>query len=434
MEKMNSLSDQEQSTFRDWLGLSLSNITWEGRYINEFNIFWAKMFPSDINVYEQFNKLEFAKNYVNSGPLVSWFQWLKEKLVCYLFLFKDFSIKQICDQSDFSQAEVALALRSFLVERFPHLEEEMNDRFQLTHITCENIHLTYRKIVEELNIDRSLRGTVEDDVLKSLEVTLYDDWVSLAQSIESKKINQKEVLDNIKKSLGFKKQIKFFQELILLFIIGGALIFAVKVGNKWYEDYLVNKITLFEPSFFWLDENLSFKSEDPLSKKEIALSYKELDELEKLESQKVFKEDEYTTRFDGESDVTLTSVESLPQDFDVANMEQSSYEEKRKGGYRNMRYGRRRAYRIMMTSVKPKLTKRQLVQILEKYNVKQVDNVKPGKEIPGGIYFNLYVPQNMIKEFLSHISSVQESTILESKTVFGGPPGTNKVFIWIKSI
>lgn len=434
MEQTNILSDQEQNMFRDWLELSINNITWEGRYIKEFNTFWQKMFPDEIVVSEQFNKLEFAKNYVSSGPLISWFQWLKEKLVCYLFLFKNYNIKEICQSSDFSEAEVALILRSFFVERFPHLEEEMNNTFQLSHVTCENINLTYKAVVDEFNIDETLRGTIEDDVLKSLEVTLYEDWVNLSETIESKKVDQKEVIDNIKKSLSFKKQVKFFQELILLFIVGGALIFAVKVGNKWYEDYLVKKITLFEPSFFWLDKNLSFKSENPLTKKEIELSYKELEELEKLESNKVFEEDEYTSRFDVESDVVLTSFDSLPKDFNVANMEQSSYEEKRKGGYRNMRYGRRRAYRIMMTSVSPKTTKRELVDLLGKYNVKQVDNVKPGKEIPGGIYFNLYVPQEMIKEFLSHVSSVEESTILESKTVFGGPAGTNKVFIWIKSI
>lgn len=434
MDKENLLSQHEQDLFKQWLELSINNITWEGRYINEFNLFWDKMFPAQISISEQFNKLNFAKNYVTSGPLISWFQWLKEKLVSYLFLFKDFKIKEISSVSNFSQAEIALILRSFFVERFPHLEEEMNDTFQLSHVTCSNTDLTFKNVIEEFSIDENLRGTVDDDVLKSLEVTLYEDWVKLNNIIDTHKIEHKEVLHNIKKSLSFKKQIKFLQELILLFIVGGALIFAVKMGNKWYEDYLVKKITLFEPSFFWLDKNLSFKSEDPLTKKEIELSYKELEELEKLESKKVFKEDEYTSRFEVESDVTLTSVESLPKDFNVANMEQSSYEEKRKGGYRNMRYGRRRAYRVMMTSVSPRQTKRELVKLLDKYNVKQVDNVKPGKEIPGGIYFNIYVPQNMIKEFLSNVSSVQESTILESKTVFGGPAGTNKVFIWIKSI
>jgi hypothetical protein len=73
-------------------------------------------------------------------------------------------------------------------------------------------------------------------------------------------------------------------------------------------------------------------------------------------------------------------------------------------------------------------------EILNQYKVKQVDNVKPGMEIPGGIYFNLYVSRKILKKFLSRVSIVEESTILESKTVFGGPEGTNKVFIWIKQI
>lgn len=428
------LTEHEQVVFRDWLELSINNITWEGRYINEFNAFWDKMFPNRISLESQFSKLEFARTFVKSGPLIAWFQWLKEKLVCYLFLYKGYTIKQITLYSRFKESEVALILRSFFVERFPHLEEEFNEKFQLSYVTCPNTNITFEKIINELSVDRTLRGSMEDDVLKSLEVTLYEDWVELNENLSSVVIDQKEVFNKVKKSLSFKKQVKFFQELILLFIIGGALIFAVKVGNKWYEDYLVKKITLFEPNFFWLDKNLSFKSENPLSNKEIELSYKELEELEKLESKKVFEENTETSRFDGESDVVLTSVESLPKDFNVANMEQSSYEEKRKGGYRDMRYGRRRAYRIMMTSVSPKQTKQELVDLLKKYSVKQVDNVKPGKEIPGGIYFNLYVPRKIIKEFLSHVSSVEESTILESKTVFGGPAGTNKVFIWIKSI
>jgi hypothetical protein len=87
-----------------------------------------------------------------------------------------------------------------------------------------------------------------------------------------------------------------------------------------------------------------------------------------------------------------------------------------------------------MTSVDPQSTKKELIEILNQYKVKQVDNVKPGMEIPGGIYFNLYVSRKILKRFLSRVSIVEESTILESKTVFGGPEGTNKVFIWIKQI
>ena len=89
----------------------------------------------------------------------------------------------------------------------------------------------------------------------------------------------------------------------------------------------------------------------------------------------------------------------------------------------------------MMTSISPEETKIQLVKVLKKYNVEQVDNVRPGTKIPGGMYFNLFVPRFVIKEFLSKVSSFEkEATILESKTVFGGKKGMDRVFIWIKSI
>ena len=89
----------------------------------------------------------------------------------------------------------------------------------------------------------------------------------------------------------------------------------------------------------------------------------------------------------------------------------------------------------MMSSVKPEVIKILVGQMLDEYGIKQVDNVKPGTEIPGGIYFNLFVPRNELKRFLKQVSSFEdESTILESKTVFGGPKGMDKVFVWIKSI
>ena len=131
----------------------------------------------------------------------------------------------------------------------------------------------------------------------------------------------------------------------------------------------------------------------------------------------------------------MTSVDTLPKDFTAANLEQSDYEEIKKGGYRNTRYGRRKAYRVMMTSVDPSKTKEELKEMLKKYDITQVDNVKPGTSIPGGIYFNLYVPTPFLKEFLSKVTSrEQNATILESKTIYGGPTNRNRVFIWVKSI
>jgi hypothetical protein len=434
MNKNSTLDQETQKIFLDWLELNLNNISWEGRYINEFNNFWSKLFPNDIEYSVQLKKLRYAIQNVKSGPLVSWFVWLEEKLISYLFIYKNLSIEELANCAEKTPSDIALILRTFFVERFPHLEEKLNEMFQITHVTCANLKMSFNDFSLECKIDNNLRGSLEDDVLKNLEVTLYDDWVNFSQLILDDNKNDFKILNKISHNLSFQKQLKFFQELIILFIIGGVLIFAVKIGNQKYEEYLVKKITLFEPNFFWLDKNLTFQAENPLDKKEIELSYRELEKLEQLESSKIFEDEELTARFDGESDVVLTSIDALPKDFDLANLEQSSYEEYQKGGFRNLNYGRRKAYRVMMSSVNPITTRDTLIDVLSKFNVQQVDNVVPGKEIPGGMYFNIYVPQNVIQEFLSYVSSVEETTILESRTVQGGPPGTDKVFIWIKSI
>ena len=70
----------------------------------------------------------------------------------------------------------------------------------------------------------------------------------------------------------------------------------MKNANSWYENYLVNKITLFEPNFFWLDKSLSYQEQDLLAKQQIDLSNKELEELERIEAQAVFLDEKLETR------------------------------------------------------------------------------------------------------------------------------------------
>ncbi|MCO4753206.1 MAG: hypothetical protein KC478_01930 [Bacteriovoracaceae bacterium] len=433
MEKI-LLTEEELINFKQWLELNLESISWEGRYIEEFNSFWDELFLVGKEVDFHISRILYAREKATSGPLITWFNWLYEKFLCYLFLYKDVSLRELGKLGGLSERKVSLILRDFFIERYPHLEDSLNDNFQVGTIVSSNLYLKFSDLKKTFGLNSGFRGSLEDEILTSLEITLYPDWQNIFQLL--KKMNKEHgvKLDSLVKKATFKRQVKFFQELALLFIIGGLVIFSIKVGNKYYEDYLVKKISLFEPNFFWLDKSLTFKSKDPLAGKEVELSYKELEKLEKLESQKVFEDNLSTKRFDVESDVVLTSVDALPKDFKVAGLEQSDYEEVRKGGYRDSRYGRRKAYRVMMTSVNPKLTKNKLIDVLKYFDVKQVDNVKPGTNIPGGLYFNLYVPRKKLKEFLSRVSSVEESTILESKTVFGGPYGTNKVFIWIKGI
>lgn len=428
------ITENDIESFKEWIELDFETMSWEGRYLDDFNLFWKLLFKKDTEYADQFEKLKLLTKRLNSGPLISWFKWIREHFICYLFVFKELNLEELKNISSSSYSEVSLILRDFLLERHPHLEDIINELLQINSITSPNIRINYKKICEELNLIETDKGTLGEEVLSNLEITLYPDWRETFNYLNSEqKVSQISVEDFTKKAT-FKKQIKFLRELTVLFIIGGIIIAGIKFGNKYYEEYLEKKISLYVPSFFELQKNLSFKSTNPLNKENVELSFKELDKLEKLESKQVFEDAKVQQRFDGESDVVLTSVESLPKDFEVANLEQSNYEETKKGGYRNSRFGRLKAYRIMMTSIDPKKTKKEIIDILNFFEVQKADNVEPGTQIPGGIYFNLYVARKQLSEFLSRVTTLEEATILESKTNRYPPRGTNKVFIWIKSI
>jgi hypothetical protein len=89
----------------------------------------------------------------------------------------------------------------------------------------------------------------------------------------------------------------------------------------------------------------------------------------------------------------------------------------------------------MMRSSDTRTARQELSDLLDRYNVTQVDNVKPGLAVPGGYYYNLYVPRTYLKEFMAQVQDVDKAIIYESRTrTRRNPPGKNKVFIWVKSI
>ena len=65
----------------------------------------------------------------------------------------------------------------------------------------------------------------------------------------------------------------------------------------------------------------------------------------------------------------------------------------------------------------------------------QVDNVKPGQPVPGGVYYNIFVPRLHLKEFMAQVMNQEQANLYESRTrVRRNPPGKNRVFIWVKDI
>ena len=80
------------------------------------------------------------------------------------------------------------------------------------------------------------------------------------------------------------------------------------------------------------------------------------------------------------------------------------------------------------------LRKKKLDNLLSKYQVTQVDNVKPGMYVPGGLYYNIFVPKKFLKEFLAQVMETEEATLYETRTKIKNPPGKGRVFIWIKGL
>jgi len=88
----------------------------------------------------------------------------------------------------------------------------------------------------------------------------------------------------------------------------------------------------------------------------------------------------------------------------------------------------------MVKSIDPDASKVKLKNLLDEYQVGQVDNVKPGTNVPGGVYYNLYVPIENMREFLADVEYVDDSMVFESRTRWRNPPGKTRVFIWLKKI
>lgn len=430
-------AEDDFQTFKNWLDLDINSITWEGRSSDSFFKFWKSLFKEEISPLEMSQRFDYARKLVKSGPLISWLTWLYEKFLVYVYIHFDVSVRELALKFGLEEKYLSLVIRDHLIKVYPLYEDLINERFMISNVRSENLFLRFQDISSILGPEATTKGSFEEEVFTKIEVTLYPEWPSLVKELSKDIISLKIDFDNFKKRGSFKNQVRFVQEVTLLLLFLSVVVFSLKNVNHWYENYLVNKITLFEPNFFWLDKSLTYQDQDLLAKDQIDLSNKELEDLERIEAQKVFADDISETRYDPESDVViLNSIEEVPKSFLDAESEKSLYEETKKGGLRgnSLAASKYKAYRIMMTSVEPDGMKNRILPLLEKFGVSQVDNVKPGTEIPGGIYFNLHVPSQNLKEFMSEVSAFGEATIFESRAQGRDEPGKNRVFIWVKSI
>lgn len=415
--------------YRRWLKLNIYSVTWKGKYTKEFEEFWSLFFSNKQNLADVTKRFEFAKSIVKIGPLISWLNFLMERFFAYTFIYKKVSLLELSRQSGIPVPKMATILRNFFLEAFPYFDEYFNNVFHVGNLATHNLNLTFDKIAKEKKISKDFYGPADDDILSSLEVTLFDEWPVFIKKLkkhlnipikEYKQANAKKIIKN---------NIGPFLEVVALLLLGYLLVMGTKNFNKWYETILIGKIEIFGPQKKWEDNKILFKKVDMKELAELKAPAKNLEEIKGLETQEAVD-----VEFETESEVILTSWKALPKDFNITDLEQSEYEEVKTRGIRDTRYGSRKIFRIMMESVHPEGTKKKLDDLLLKYQVTKVDNVKPGTYVPGGLYYNIFVPQEFLKEFLAQVMEVEEATFYETRTKIRNPPGKSRVFIWIKGL
>lgn len=436
MNELIEFSERDFLYFRQWICLDIKSVTWQGKYAKDFESFWNTFFKDQICLKEIANRFEYAIARSKVGPISSWFSWLRDKFICYVFIEKKLSIEAISRHMNISHKITARVLRNFLTEVFPQHEDYFNESFLITSSISKNLIITIDMIISNIKENINFSGSHDEEVMTSVEVTLYEDWAIFVAKMKRDFGENELNLSSIDRKETTQKISKTLISSALIIIATVLAVWVIEFSNKYYEKYLTEKISIYEPQFRWEDKGLKF-TDSQESAESLANFELNIEDIEKVDdSESLLGESlEDQERVGVETDVVLTSLDSLPRDFKEADSEQSLYEEEGTSGYRDSSYGNTKVYRVMMRSSDTIRTNSELKSLIVKYDVSQVDNVLPGLSVPGGYYYNLYVPRSYLKEFMAQVSEVDTAIIYESRTrTRRNPPGKNKVFVWVKNI
>lgn len=433
MEKDLFFSQDDLNSFRSWLGLNVHEMTWQGKNLNELEEFWSLLFEKDLTLSQLVVRINQTIVWVDSGPLASWLSWINHRLFVYSFINSDLTIHQLSIRGHNQIGEMARILRDYFIEFHPHLDDPLSETFQISHFIDEKSQYTFEQVTNKIgNLDIS-RGSKPDEIMISLEITLFESWPKLMARARKSFSPNSLTPQEAKQIIEGPGHLRLVRDAFVIVIVGVLLVFAIRWMNQRYEKFMTDSISIYEPQFEWLNKNLNFKSVEEINPQNVKIAVKDIDEVD--DSQNPFGQILEDERFETESEVLVTSWDELPRDFDQANLEKSDYEEKNSQGYRENRYGNTKVYRVMMKAVDMVRTKANLKGLMDQYAVTQVDNVKPGMSVPGGMYFNLYVPREFLKEFIAQVMEVDDSILYESQArTYRNPAGKNRVFIWVKDI
>ncbi len=427
-------SSQEFKEFRLWLNLNLDGLTWQGRFKKEFEIFWEAFFEENLSLNNIHERLLYAETESKVGSLQSWFKWLKEKFICYVYINKNISIEELSDQLGLSLRETSFILRNFLIEEYPHLEDDLTDFFSVSDVLNQNINLRFSDLEKKLEINRPTYGSRDEEIMQSMEITLYDEWKIFVKKMKFDFSTVEFSFQRTSEKVRFLKTLKIFQEVGILVFAFILMVFVVTEANQKYEKFLIEKVSIFEPKFNWLSKNILFKTSETKSINEFKLSFDEIPDLSKSEKVTEFFDPE---KYEEETEVTLTNFDAIPKDFESADKEQSQYEmdAENPNGLRETKNGTVKIYRLMLSSSNTNMTKSYIQNLARQVNAESISEGVMGVDVPGGVYFNIQVPKKDLKDFLTQINSLGGAKIFESNTSnVKAAPGKSRVFIMVKSI
>ncbi len=393
------LAKEDAASFRAWAELDMESLTWQGQFFNEFSEFWSLVFAPGLDAREVIDRIYTLKSGVQTGPLASWFEWLAGKLVTWLFIHKNISLFDLACTLGIPAPNVAFILRNFFVEKYPHLEEKFTGIFQVGNVASPNLEISSDEIYQRFSIPLAIGGGVPSDTMAKLEVTLYDEWKRILVSLRNERGHGKtKELAGINKRT-WKTNARFVGKVTGLVLAAFLIIWSVKEANRWYELYLSGQIALFDPvEKNFIEEGTTSDIEIP-STKEVAST-------------------EGNSRSNEIPKATLASV----------------YEEKKKETPSDRILGNKTYFRVLLKSPDTNSAKEAIDKLVLDYKAEPSDRVLPGTEIPGGVYYNLNVPKDSFKEFLSKVMAVGKAKVYQTKTRTVTPAGKEKVFIWIKDI
>ena len=421
-------SGEDFSHFYQWLCLNEEGITWQGQYYEEFHDFWNTLFIKDSSLPQLISRFEFISQETTKGPLYTWFQWLRNRLIIYSFIYKRLSISEIFKQTGLAPLKIAFFIRHFYIDSFPLLTEQIDNCLDSRNIHSSTTTVDINFMEKTLSIPKDAKRNKQQDAISSLEVTLYPQWRKLLKKIKTQFTTTNLDMQQIQRKHSLHTAVKFIKEIAILLCLSIILVFALRWANEIYRNHILEKIRISEPQFNWIDQDLNSKDEaqKEIEKKEIMNRLSQLDEVLSLQQKDDLPLEE---RFETESDVIISSLDNSTMEFINEDTQQGT-----RLNFRSYRFGYNRVYRVIIQSTHPDYLKKKFSLMFKQYGINHAEKTKPGMPVPGGFYYNLHVPIKYLKEFLNQILEEQNATFYETKTRGKTLPNKSRVFIFIKSV